>query len=319
MSTTTRLTRADDPHRRLGEAVKTLLRGSGAGREEVARMLTDLPTGWELHGDLVLLPKDAFRQADWQVLASVEKGMNDLTELWRAVAEALAVERVARKGDISGGERRPDVEMLQGEAGWVTHREHGIDYSFDVTKSMFSAGNLSERGRIGELSCTGETVLDLYAGIGYYTLPLLLRAGAAHVHACEWSDDAIQALRHNLDANGVAERCTVHTGDNRETLISTGSTNDSTTAVLGSCDRVLLGLLPNSQDGWPLALAALKPEGGWLHLHGNAPGGDEEAWGDSVVNELREMDSRRVLLDRLVKVKWYAPHVRHCVLDLSIG
>jgi tRNA wybutosine-synthesizing protein 3 len=282
-------------------------------------MVADLPTGWELHGDLVLLPKDAFRQADWQMLASVEKGMNDLTELWRVVAEALAVERVARKGEISGGERRPDVEMLLGEDGWVTHREHGIDYSFDVTKSMFSAGNLSERGRIGELSCTGETVLDLYAGIGYWTLPLLIRAGASHVHACEWSEDSLHALGHNLTANGVADRCTVHAGDNRETLISTGSTNDSTTAVLGSCDRVLLGLLPNSKAGWPLALAALKPEGGWLHLHGNAPGGEEEAWGDSVVRELSEMDGRPVTVERLVKVKWHAPHVRHCVLDLSIG
>ena len=310
MSTTTRLTRADDPHRRLGEAVKTLLRGSGAGHEEVARMLTDLPTGWELHGDLVLLPKDAFCGEEWQAVGA---------ELWGAVAGALAVLRVARKGEISGGERRPDVEMLLGEDGWVTHREHGIDYSFDVTKSMFSAGNLSERGRIGELSCTGETVLDLYAGIGYWTLPLLISAGASHVHACEWSEDALHALGHNLTANGVAERCTVHAGDNRETLISTGSTNDSTTAVLGSCDRVLLGLLPNSQDGWPLALAALKPEGGWLHLHGNAPGGDEEVWGDSVVKELSEMDSRPVTVERLVKVKWYAPHVRHCVLDLSIG
>ena len=306
MSTTTRLTRTDDPHRRLKEAIKTLLRGSGAGREEVARMLTDLPTGWELHGDLVLLPKDAFCGEKWQAVGA---------ELWGAVAGALAVLRVARKGEISGGERRPDVEMLLGEDGWVTHREHGIDYSFDVTKSMFSAGNLSERGRIGELSCTGETVLDLYAGIGYYTLPLLLRAGAAHVHACEWSDDAIQALRHNLDANGVAERGTVHQGDNRVAFADGGSAADA----LGCCDRVLLGLLPNSQDGWPLALAALKPEGGWLHLHGNAPGGDEEARGDSVVNELREMDSRPVTVERLVKVKWYAPHVRHCVLDLRIG
>ena len=306
MSTTTRLTRADDPHRRLGEAVKTLLRGSGAGREEVARMLTDLPTGWELHGDLVLLPKDAFSGEKWQAVGA---------ELWGAVAGALAVLRVARKGEISGGERRPDVEMLLGEDGWVTHREHGIDYSFDVTKSMFSAGNLSERGRVGELSCTGETVLDLYAGIGYWTLPLLISAGASHVHACEWSEDSLHSLGHNLTANGVADCCTVHRGDNRVALAEGGSA----ASVLGCCDRVMLGLLPNSEDGWPLALAALKPEGGWLHLHGNAPGGDEEVWGDSVVKELSEMDSRPVTVERLVKVKWYAPHVRHCVLDLSIG
>ncbi len=269
-------------------------------------MLTDLPTGWELHGDLVLLPKDAFCGEEWQAVGA---------ELWGAVAGALSGQRVARKGEISGDERRPDVEMLLGEDGWVTHREHGIDYSFDVTKSMFSAGNLSERGRIGELSCTGETVLDLYAGIGYYTLPLLLRAGATHVHACEWSEDSLHALGHNLTANGVADRCTVHQGDNRVALADGGSAADA----LGSCDRVMLGLLPNSKDGWPLALAALKPEGGWLHLHGNAPGGEEEAWRDSVVKELSEMDSRPVTVERLVKVKWYAPHVRHCVLDLRIG
>ena len=307
MSTSSELLRERDPHRRLREAIDTLLRASGVGHEEVARMVADLPSGWELHGDLVMLPKNSFRGKDWHAVAGAE--------LWGAISGALSAQRVARKGEISGGQRRPDVEMLLGEDGWVTHREHGIDYSFDVTKSMFSAGNLSERGRIGELSCTGETVLDLYAGIGYYTLPLLLRAGAAHVHACEWSDDAIQALRHNLDANGVAERCTVHQGDNRVALADGGSAADA----LGSCDRVMLGLLPNSEDGWPLALAALKPEGGWLHLHGNAPGGEEEAWANSVVERLSEVDSRRVLLDRLVKVKWYSPHVRHCVIDVRLS
>ena len=306
MSTSSELLRERNPHKRLREAIETLLQASGAGHEEVARMLTDLPSGWELHGDLVLLPKDALCGEKWQAIGA---------ELWGAVAGALAAQRVARKGEISGDERRPDVDMLLGEDGWVTHREHGIDYSFDVTKSMFSAGNLSERGRIGELFCTGETVLDLYAGIGYYTLPLLVRADAVHVHACEWGADALVALEHNLRANGVTDRCTVHHGDNRVALADGGSA----AGALGACDRVVAGLLPNSKAGWPLALAALKPEGGWLHLHGNAPGGEEKAWGDSVVKELREMDSRPVTLERLVKVKWYAPHVRHCVLDLSIG
>ena len=52
-------------------------------------------------------------------------------------------------------------------------------YSLDVTKCMFSSGNTTERQRMGRLQCAGETVVDLYAGIGYYTLPFLCKAGTA--------------------------------------------------------------------------------------------------------------------------------------------
>ena len=38
----------------------------------------------------------------------------------------------------------------------------------------------------------------------------------------------------------------------------------------GVADRVNLGLIPSSQDGWPVACAALKPRtGGILHIHMN--------------------------------------------------
>lgn len=40
-------------------------------------------------------------------------------------------------------------------------------------------------------------------------------------------------------------------------------------APQGVADRVLLGLLPSSKGGWATALAALKPQGGFLHLHEN--------------------------------------------------
>ena len=58
-------------------------------------------------------------------------------------------------------------------------------YGFDVTRVMFSSGNVSERGRIGEMDLSGEVVVDAFAGIGYYTLPMLVRGRARHVHACE--------------------------------------------------------------------------------------------------------------------------------------
>lgn len=38
-------------------------------------------------------------------------------------------------------------------------------YEFDVTKCMFSFGNITEKLRIAGFDCRGETVVDLYAGV----------------------------------------------------------------------------------------------------------------------------------------------------------
>lgn len=76
---------------------------------------------------------------------------------------------------------------------------------------------IHDNDRISGLDCRGETVVDLYAGIGYYTLPLAVHARAARVVACEWNPDACLALRHNVAANGVGDRVEVLFGDNRVT------------------------------------------------------------------------------------------------------
>ncbi len=69
------------------------------------------------------------------------------------------------------------MRLLKGDNGWVRHLEGGVVYSLDVTRCMFSSGNVTERTRMGKLRASGETVVDLFAGIGYYTLPLLVHAG----------------------------------------------------------------------------------------------------------------------------------------------
>lgn len=40
---------------------------------------------------------------------------------------------------------------------------------------MFSSGNVSEKLRMAGMKCAGETVVDLFAGIGYYVLPFLVK------------------------------------------------------------------------------------------------------------------------------------------------
>uniref|UniRef100_A0A915K6Y6 tRNA(Phe) (4-demethylwyosine(37)-C(7)) aminocarboxypropyltransferase n=1 Tax=Romanomermis culicivorax TaxID=13658 RepID=A0A915K6Y6_ROMCU len=130
-------------------------------------------------------------------------------------------------------------------------------YNYNVTKCMFSIGNISEKLRIASFGCRGETVVDLFAGIGYFTLPYLVHAKASHVFACEWNPDAVEALKRNLIANKVEDACTILEGDCRKVCPSEVA------------DRVNLGLLPTASPYWLTACRALKPTGGYLHIHEN--------------------------------------------------
>ena len=73
------------------------------------------------------------------------------------------------------GTRDSTLKILVGDNGWVNHCENGILYSFNATKCMFSWGNLSEKLHMARLDCTDEVIVDLFAGIGYFVLPFLVR------------------------------------------------------------------------------------------------------------------------------------------------
>jgi tRNA wybutosine-synthesizing protein 2 len=88
-------------------------------------------------------------------------------------------------------------------------------YSYDCTKCMFSWGNITEKLRIASFDCTNEIVVDLFAGIGYFTLVYLIHAKAKKVIACEWNPASVEALRQNLKINKCENSCDVLEGDNR--------------------------------------------------------------------------------------------------------
>ncbi|XP_017386244.1 tRNA wybutosine-synthesizing protein 2 homolog [Cebus imitator] len=276
----------------------------GRGVKWSAELEADLPRSWQRHGNLLLLSEDCFQAKHWENLG---------LELWETIASALGVQRLAKRGRVSpDGTRTPAVTLLLGDHGWVEHVDNGIHYKFDVTQCMFSFGNITEKLRMASLTCAGEVLVDLYAGIGYFTLPFLVHAGAAFVHACEWNPHAVVALRNNLEINGVADRCQIHFGDNRKLKLS------------NIADRVILGLLPSSEEGWPIACQVLRQDaGGILHIHQNVesfPGKnlqplgvskiEKEHWPypqQTVTNQWKNgatRDSRRKMLSPATKPEW---------------
>jgi len=274
------------------------------------KILTEIPESWEFYGELILLPGNSFTDSIWKEF---------LPKVIAIICEIFKVKRVARKRSVINDKfRSPKTDILQGDDPWVWRKENGITYHFDITRCMFSAGNISEKIRIANFDCTGETIVDLFAGIGYFTLPYLIHAKAEHVFACEWNPSSVVALKYNLEKLGVTDKCTVLEGDNR--LVCPKNV----------ADRVNLGLIPESVISWRTACEALKEKGGILHIHANVDCHRDESKKekfsefaanvqDSIGKILQEVKNQpyKVVVKHVECVKSYAPRVYHLVVDLG--
>ncbi len=226
-----------------------------------------------------------------------------------AYLEELRARAVLRRRGGSVGEfRLPEVEPIAGRGTETEVVEHGIRYRLDAARVMFAAGNHSERARVGRLVRPGETVVDLFAGIGYFTLPAAVLGRAGHVHACEANPVAVEYLRTNVERNRVGGRVTVYPGDNRDAPLPSGA-----------ADRVFLGLLPESLPWVPRAAGLLAPRGGWLHVHRlqETRQGPDPVIGP--VLDLIDRAGRTALAAAVHPVKPYGPGRRHVVVDVAVG
>ena len=140
----------------------------------------------------------------------------------------------------NGIKRIPSTELLYGSCGEVVHREAGISYQLDPSQVMFAQGNRDEKLRIARLirdKDGNERVADMFAGIGYFTLPAA-KAGAT-VHAMEINPVSYSYLTRNIQDNRVAENTHAECGDCR-------------TLLCGEYDRIIMGhfdapaMLPNA-------------------------------------------------------------------------
>ena len=292
-----------NPHRQLKEVIQEFI---PQGMEHAFEFI---PTKWERLDDLILFPKEAFTQPIWGEI------IQDKNNFFEQIANVLQGRRVGRQQPIANDTiRSSQMELLLGDSSWVEVKDNGLFYGFDACKVMYSSGNVTERHRMGSLNVEGEIIVDAFAGIGYYSLPLLVHGKATHVHACELNPESIKALNWAAEKNDVSQSITIHEGDNQSTLPN----------LRGIADRVLLGLLPSSEAAWKPAISTLKEQGGSLHIHMNVEEEHIEQWVKDTIQtclNYAKSDDRdwRCTHQHLEKVKWYAPRVRHVVLDVSFS
>lgn len=253
-----------------------------------------IPSGYQIIGKIMLLKVPQLTKIEKQKLA-------------KAVLDSYpSVKTVCETKGIGGEYRRPRVKILAGRRKLETiHKEHGISYKLNVGKIMFSAGNLSERKRLIDQVTKDEIIVDMFAGIGYFSLGLGKKSPAKKIYAIEKNKTTFGYLKENIKLNKI-ENIIPKLGDCRNIKIRPNA------------DRVLMGYLPGTSVFLNSAFRFLGKEG-IIHFHNIYRA--KQLW----AKPLRELEKYANKNDYIVKsiaqkrkIKSYAPKIYHIVVDILV-
>jgi len=252
-----------------------------------------LPRKWELLGDVLLL----------KIPDELEPLKEEIAKVY---ANELNAKAVLRDLGIEGNLREPKVEILWGRKTETIHKENGVKFKLDCAKLMFSSGNIDERIRMATISNKDEVVVDMFAGIGFFSLPMAVHSKPNRIYALELNPVAYHYLSENIRLNVVEDIVSPILGDNREFDRE------------GIADRVVMGYLEDTHLFLPKALSLLKEEGGIIHYHEKCPNELlQKRPIQNVRKEVRKKGRNMKLINQKI-VKSYAPGVSHIVLDVEV-
>ena len=213
------------------------------------------------------------------------------------------VKRIVKLGRINGPKREPEVEILVGDNTETIHRENHCFFKLDVARIMWSKGNTGERKRMSTLAEDGEIIVDMFAGIGYFSIPIAVHSNPAKIYSLEINPVSYGYLKENIMLNKVENIIEPILGDCREF------------APKNFADRVLMGYIGNTHEYLDKAVDIVKP-GGVIHYHESVP--DKLKFERPPQRIIDAADGRDVEILNKRIIKKYSPGVYHVVIDARI-
>ncbi len=260
-----------------------------------SELIKYLPDKWEKIGDILII----------KLNHNLEEYQKIICEKY---AEILLCKTVLNNvGGVIGTNRTPKVDIIYGSKNTETiHKENGIRFNLDTAKIMFSSGNMHERLRMANISNMDEIVVDLFAGIGYFTIPMAVYSKPKKIFACEINTVAYEFLCKNIVLNDVTTIVEPLIGDNRNS------------APKDIADRVLMGYLNDTYKFLPTAFSCLKKITGIIHYHDVCPNELIPDRSLEFVQKTAKKYNRKAELIKCINIKSYAPGISHIALDVEI-
>ena len=234
-----------------------------AGVEDAGRV----SSGVDVVGDIAIVRLGDFSASEKRKVAG-------------ALLEELRNVRVVmeQKGGIEGEYRLRTLRHLAGEKRSITlHKENGCSFRVDVSKCYFSPRLSTERLRVAEAAKPMERVLNMFAGVGPFSIPIAKLKGA-RVLSCELNEDAARLHFENDAMNKVEGLVDVVNRD----------ATDLPKVTKTKFDRVIMPLPSEANKFLPTAFAMAK-KGATIHYYRHVLGVDDDEATASLRAELETL------------------------------
>jgi tRNA (guanine37-N1)-methyltransferase len=155
---------------------------------------------------------------------------------------------------VEGDYRIRSLELLAGEDKTETeYKEHGCRFKVDVEKTFFSPRLSTERRRIADLIKEGEIIINMFGGIGMFSI-IAAKMKRCHVYNIDINPHAAKLCSENIrlnklkgtvdslegDATEIIEKKLSNTGDRILMLLPERSDEFLDTAIKASKEKSML-------------------------------------------------------------------------------
>ncbi len=263
-------------------------------------LLAKIPQAFDIIGDIVVI----------DIPPQLKSYQNTIGEAILLTQKNVTTV-LAKAGDISGIFRVRDYDYIAGEhKTQAIHKEFGCQYHVDIAKAYFSPRLSHEHERVAALVQDGETVVDLFAGVGPFSVLIGKRNPTAKVYSVDLNPDAVELLKLNVRVNKVENHVFPMLADAREI---------AATKLKGKGERVIMNLPETAIDFVDAACNAIKPQGGVVHFYGFVRSPDTIENLKQHFSELVEKNGRKVEAFLYSKsIRETAPFESQVVLDAKI-
>jgi tRNA (guanine37-N1)-methyltransferase len=236
------------------------------------------------------------------------------TEIGDAILQAHRNVRtvLAKAGAVKGEYRLREFSLIAGQPKTETiHREHGCQFHVDLAKAYFSPRLSHEHMRVASLVKEGETIIDMFTGVGPFAILIAKTHENVKVYAIDINPKAIELLKRNIRLNRVNGKIHPILGDAKQIIRQN---------LRGIADRVIMNLPEKAIEFIEAACEALKPEGGIIHFYSFVKGSNGlETLKIRFVEEVEKYGRtvKAIFFSRFVRET--APYEWQAVLDAEVS